>query len=98
MKPGLSLKGAKLGKLSDRVGQPVEQCYFMLYSLFLFVYAVMWVFPSAFHLPIPRTPSSEITIYILALRGAMVLRNAFFSSVSSTSGSTPCSRILPRYS
>lgn len=37
-------------------------------------------------------------LYILALRGAIVLLKAFFSSVSSTSGKTPSSLIFAKNS
>lgn len=50
--------------------------------------------PTTYH--VPRTPIYVQHHQILARRGAIVLRSAFFSSVSSISGRTPSSRILAR--
>ena len=48
----------------------------------------------------PQTslPTIMYSRYILALRGAIVLRRAFFSSVSSTKGRTPWSLIFAKNS
>lgn len=55
----------------------------------------------------PKTPLQDphivlyiviADLYILALRGAIVLRSAFFSSVSSINGSSPFSLICARNS